>query len=149
MSRSLNRAELIGHLGNDIEVKFTPSGIQKGTFNVATTRRWKDQKSSEWKEETDWHRCVFWRCDNVAQFLTKGKQVFISGRLQTRNYDDKDGIKRYLTEIICEELMLLGGGQQQTGSSAPGHQAARPQANAPATGDVFEGQGVTDDDVPF
>ncbi len=109
MSRSVNKVILVGHLGKDCEVRFTPSGIQVGTFSVATSRRWKPKDASEWREETDWHSIVLWNCENVAQYLTKGTQVYIEGRLSTRSYEDKEGIKRYVTEVVSEELLLLGG----------------------------------------
>lgn len=136
MSRSINRVELLGHLGKDAEVKFTPSGIQVASFSIATSRRFKPANSEEWKEATDWHRCIFWRCENIRQFLTKGKQLFLTGRLQTRSYE-KDGITHYVTEITVEELILLGGGASDRGASSPG-----PSSQA-------EEHGVTEDDVPF
>jgi single-strand DNA-binding protein len=137
MSRSLNRVQLLGHLGKDIEVRFTPNGTQIGQFSVATSRRWKDKNSGEWKEETDWHRCILWRCENLAKFLTKGKQVWIEGRLQTRSYD-KDGQKHYATEVVCDDLILLGGGDR--GEHQPAARGPEPE---------MSGQGITDDDVPF
>src|SRR5439155_25657436 len=80
------------------------------TFSLATSRRWKDQQTAEWKEETEWHNIVLWRSENVANYLQKGKQVYIEGRISTRNYEDKDGNKKYFTEIIAEELILTSGG---------------------------------------
>jgi single-strand DNA-binding protein len=117
---------------------------------VATNRRWKDQQSGEWKEETDWANVVLWRQENLANYLTKGKQVYVEGRLQTRSYDDKDGKKQYRTEVVAEDVILLGGrggeGADDVGRapvSMP-RNAARPAATAePAD------QGITDDDVPF
>jgi single-strand DNA-binding protein len=138
MSRSINRVTLLGHLGKDIEVKYTPNGVQVGQFTVATSRRWKDKSSEQWKEETDWHQCKFWRCENVASYLTKGKQIYIEGRLQTRSYD-KDGQKHYVTEVICDDVILLGGGAAASGK--PGE--AKPKGND------MDGLGITDDDVPF
>ena len=138
MSRSLNRVELLGHLGKDAEVKYTPNGVQVARFSIATSRRWKDKNSNEWKEETDWHNCILWRCENVAGFLTKGKQVYVNGRLQTRSYEDRDKVKRYVTEVVIDDLILLGGGSER-GAAPP----AREQE--PAAGE----HGVTDDDVPF
>jgi len=90
-SRSVNKVILVGHLGRDAETKFTPAGVAVTKFSVATNRRWKDQQSGEWKEETDWANIVLWRQENLANYLTKGKQVYVEGRLQTRSYDDKDG----------------------------------------------------------
>ncbi len=141
MSRSINRVELLGHLGKDAEVKYTPSGIQVARFSVATSRRWKPKDSSEWKEETDWHNIVLWRCENLVSFLTKGKQVYIAGRLQTRSYEDRDKVKRYTTEVIADELILLGGGDGSRAGAAPAKTLGER-----VTDDAL---GVTDDDVPF
>ena len=108
-SRSVNKVILVGHLGRDAETKFTPAGVAVTKFSVATNRRWKDQQSGEWKEETDWANIVLWRQENLANYLTKGKQVYVEGRLQTRSYDDKDGKKQYMTEVVAEDVILLGG----------------------------------------
>src|SRR6478735_1966051 len=114
-SRSVNKVILVGHLGRDAETKFTPAGVAVTKFSVATSRRWKDQQSGEWKEETDWSRVVLWRGENVAPYLTKGKQVYVEGRLQTRSYDDKDGKKVWATDVIADEVILLGGRGQAGG----------------------------------
>ncbi|MCL4402890.1 MAG: single-stranded DNA-binding protein [Acidobacteria bacterium] len=156
-SRSVNKVILIGHLGKDAETKFTPGGTARTTFSIATNRRWKDQQSGEWKEETDWHNVVLWRSENVANYLLKGKQIYVEGRLQTRNYDDKDGNKKYVTEVVAEDVVLLsgdrgaggGGGeysQQQPVSMPRSAQRQQPAAAAP---EPDFNQGVTDDDVPF
>lgn len=144
MSRSVNRVELLGHLGKDADVKFTPTGIQVGSFSLATSRRYKAANSDEWKEVTDWHRCIFWRCDKIRDFLIKGKQLYITGRLQTRSYEH-EGVTRYVTEVVVEELILLGGGGgDRSGSSSSG-------ANPAGTYSASDGndQGVGPDDVPF
>jgi single-strand DNA-binding protein len=155
-SRSVNKVILLGNLGKDAETKFTPSGVARSTFTLATSRRWKDQQSGEWKEETDWHNILLWRAENVANYLLKGKQVYIEGRLQTRSYEDKDGQKRYFTEVVCDDLILLGGRGDSAGApagefaqpvSAP-RSTPRPQAAAPEPPDDLN-QGITDDDVPF
>ena len=114
-SRSVNKVILLGHLGKDAETKFTQSGIAVTNFTLATSRRWKDQQSGEWKEETEWHRCVLWRSENVSNYLLKGEQIYLEGRLQTRSYEDKEGQKKYATDVICEELILLGSGKADTG----------------------------------
>ena len=92
-SRSVNKVILIGNLGRDAETAFTASQVAVVKFSVATSRRWKDQATGDWKEETNWSNIVFWRGENVAPYLLKGTQVYIEGRLQTRSYDDKDGKK--------------------------------------------------------
>lgn len=158
-SRSVNKVILLGNLGRDAETKFTPSGASVTKFAIATTRSWKDQQTNEWKEETNWTNVVLWRQENLANYLTKGKQVYVEGRLQTRSYDDKDGKKVYTTEVIADDVILLGsrgegsGGQHEgAGTRAAGATAtsARGKAAAPAgSEDDFGGMGVTDDDVPF
>jgi single-strand DNA-binding protein len=159
-SRSVNKVILIGRLGKDAESKFTPSGTSVATFSIATSWRQKDQQTNEWKEHTDWHNIVLWRAENVAPYLTKGTQVYVEGRLQTRNYENKEGKKVYVTEVVAAELILLGG--RQGGGESPGDYAqqgpvsmprsARPQSQqgppAPAEDPGFD-QGITDDDVPF
>ena len=142
MSRSVNRVELLGHLGKDAEVKFTPTGIQVASFSIATSRSWKPKDSSEWKEATDWHRCIFWRCENIRQFLTKGKQLFLTGRMQTRQYEH-EGVTRYVTEVIVEELILLGGG------ASPDRGGGAYASSPGNSGGEDPQQGITEDDVPF
>jgi single-strand DNA-binding protein len=159
--RSVNKVILVGRLGKDAETKFTPSGVARTVFTVATDYRYKDKQTGDWKDEVDWHNVVLWRSENVANYLTKGKQVYIEGRLTSRSYDDKDGNKRYITEVVAEDLILLGGKGEGGGAggrddfgepqsmprSAPRPAAAspRPQSSAPPD---FEA-GITDDDVPF
>jgi single-strand DNA-binding protein len=159
-SRSVNKVILVGHLGKDAETKFTPSGSAVTNFTLATNRRWKDQQSGEWKEETDWHRIVAWRMENVANYLLKGKQIYVEGRLQTRSYDDKDGRKVYVTEVVADDVILLSGGRE--GAGAPNEFNQQPQpvsmprtARGPqpmpsqANEEPGVNQGITDDDVPF
>ncbi len=158
-SRSVNKVILLGHLGRDAETKFTPSGVAKTTFSVATNRRWKDQQTGEWKEETDWHNIVLWRQENVANYLTKGKQVYVEGRLQTRNYEDKEGKKVYITEVVADDVILLssrgeggGAGFDQSQTAAPRGPQRVPSgapAPAPATREEPPSTGISDDDVPF
>jgi single-strand DNA-binding protein len=147
-SRSVNKVILIGHLGRDAETRFTPQGVAVTSFSVATSRRWKDQQSGDWKEDTTWSDVVLWRAENLANYLTKGKQVYVEGRLQTRSYDDKDGNKRYRTEVIAEEVLLLGG----RGEGAPEETGGPKSARAPKPISESEGDfppGITDTDVPF
>ena len=159
-SKSVNKVILLGRLGKDAETKFTPSGISISKFTLATNRSTKDQASGEWKELTDWHNIVVWRTDHVANFLLKGKQVYLEGRLETRSYEDKEGQKKYFTEVICnaQDLVLLGGGPREGSEGGGGdydrpvsmpRSAQRPQASSPAAAPDDFGQGITDDDVPF
>jgi single-strand DNA-binding protein len=157
-SRSVNKVLLIGNLGRDAETKFTPSGVSVTRFSVATTRSFKDQQTNEWKEETNWTNVVLWRQENVANYLTKGKQVYVEGRLQTRSYDDKDGKKVYATEVVAEEIILLGGRGESAGfegSQAGARSAAPNRGRGAGTGgaggpdDDMGGMQITDDDVPF
>ena len=156
-SRSVNKVILVGHLGRDAETKFTPGGAAVTRFSVATNRRWKDKDSGEWKEETDWSNVVLWRSENLANYLTKGKQLYVEGRLQTRSYEDKDGKKVYATEVVADDVILLGG---QGGGSRGGDEysqqpvsqprsAPRAAARSQQPPDDNFGQGITDDDVPF
>ncbi|MDZ4798982.1 MAG: single-stranded DNA-binding protein [Bryobacteraceae bacterium] len=170
-SRSVNKVILIGNLGKDAETKFAPSGTAKTTFSIATSRRWKDQATGDWKEETDWHNIVLWKSENLANYLQKGKQVFIEGRLTTRSWDDKDGNKKWMTEVVADNVILLGqgggGGEGGGGSrsssyddsefgsgggggpvSMPRSARREPAAPTQSTGGSFE-PGITDDDVPF
>jgi single-strand DNA-binding protein len=157
-SRSVNKVILIGHLGRDAETAFTASQVAVTKFSVATSRRWKDQATGDWKEETDWSRVVLWRGEAVAPYLLKGKQIYVEGRLQTRSYDDKDGKKVWTTEVVADEVILLGGrgdgapsgggdeySQQEPMRSAP---RGRAPAAAPAQAAPMSG-GVDEDDVPF
>ena len=153
-SRSVNKVILIGHLGRDAETSYTASQTAVTKFSIATNRRWKDQQTGEWKEETDWTRVVLWRGENVAPYLTKGKQIYVEGRISTRSYDDKDGKKVWTTEVVADDVILLsnrgeggGGGGEEYSQEARSAPRARPAAAAPAApppGDV-----IGDDDVPF
>ena len=158
-SRSVNKVFLLGNLGRDAETKFTPSGAAVTKFAVATSRSWKDQQTNEWKEETNWTNVVLWRQENLANYLTKGKQVYVEGRLQTRSYDDKDGKKVYTTEVIADDVILLGSrgeagsgppeGGNRSAAAAGGSSRSSRGGSAGAADDDFGGLGVTDDDVPF
>ncbi len=156
-SRSVNKVILLGHLGKDAETRFTPGGASVTNFTLATNRRWKDQQTGEWKEETDWHRLVYWRAENVSSYLLKGKQVYVEGRLQTRTWEDKDGKKNSTTEIVVEDLILLSGmGGRADAAGAPDFNqepVSMPRSargSQPASRPAQDEQPpVTDDDVPF
>jgi len=156
-SRSVNKVILLGNLGKDAETRFTTGGAARTTFSIATSRRWKDQQTGEWKEETDWHNVVLWRQENVATYLTKGRQVYVEGRLRTRSYEDKDGKKVYTTEVVADDLILVGG----RGGDSGGGEEPRPQsASAPRSAPRSQARSAEepppspdyeagDDDVPF
>ena len=105
----INKAILVGNLGRDPEVRYTPSGTAVANFTVATTDRWKDKTTGEMKEQTEWHRIVAWgRLGEICgEYLSKGRQVYIEGRIQTRSWE-KDGVTRYTTEIVAQEMKMLG-----------------------------------------
>src|SRR5262249_27445773 len=142
-----NKVILLGHLGKDAETKFTPSGVSRSNFTVATNRRWKDQQSGEWKDVTDWHNIVLWRSENVANYLLKGKQVYLEGRWESRSWEDREGQKRSITEAVCDELILLGGrGDSGGGEYSQDPVVSRPRATprpqpAPAAAEDFN-QGI-------
>ena len=123
---SVNKVILVGNLGRDAEMKQTPSGSSVSSFSVATTEKWTG-KDGQKQEKTEWHRCVLWgkQAEAVSQYLTKGKQVYLEGRLETRQWE-KDGQKHYSTEIKVDNVVLLGGGgdrasqpEQATASDIP------------------------------
>ncbi|MGH9491071.1 MAG: single-stranded DNA-binding protein [Terriglobales bacterium] len=147
MPRSVNRVTLLGHLGKDPELKYTPSGQAVTKFSMATSERWKD-KNGEWQDRTEWHNIVLWAkmAETANQYLTKGSQVFIEGRLQTRSWDDKDGKKHYMTEIVAQDMVLLGGrgGGEPRRAAAPSG-GGNGQESEPAHG----GPEISDDDIPF
>lgn len=129
MAKSLNKAQLIGNAGKDAEVRYTGTGKAVASFSVATTDSWKDKASGQLQERTEWHNIVAW--DRLAEicgeYVKKGTKVYIEGRIQNRSYDDKDGNKRYISEIVANDLLLLsgrpeggGGGYDQGGSSYGG-----------------------------
>ena len=145
---SVNKVILVGNLGRDAELRYTPGGAAVATLNMATTEVWND-KGGQKQERTEWHRVVVWgkTAESLADYLTKGKQIYVEGRLQTRQWDDKDGNKRYTTEIRSDRIVLLssGGGGSGGGRSGGGDRSESP-APADAGRDAAE---LTDDDIPF
>src|SRR5437762_961921 len=144
---SVNKVILVGNLGRDAELRYTPGGAAVATINMATTEVWND-KGGQRQEKTEWHRVVLWgkTAESLTEYLTKGKQIYVEGRLQTRQWDDKDGNKRYTTEIRGDRVVLLGGG----GRGAPGAMSDRGDSSgaaAPAAADASAP--LTDDDIPF
>lgn len=144
---SMNKVILIGNLGRDAEVRYTSGGQAVASFSIATTESWTDKGSGQRKEQTEWHRIVLWgkSAESLQQYLTKGKQVCIEGRLQTRMWE-KDGHKNYTTEIKADRVTLLGsaggGGRQQRGGGDEGFDSGD-------SGGYQSGAPITDDDIPF
>jgi single-strand DNA-binding protein len=144
---SVNKVILVGNLGRDAELRYTPGGAPVATLNLATTEVWND-KGGQRQEKTEWHRVVLWgkTAESLNEYLVKGKQIYVEGRLQTRQWDDKDGNKRYTTEIRGDRIVLLGGG----GGGGGGRQAARTAApGAPDDAMAEPATELTDDDIPF
>jgi single-strand DNA-binding protein len=143
MARGVNKVILVGNLGADPEVKYMPNGNAVANVTVATSESWKDKQSGEQKDKTEWHRVVFFRrlAEIAGEYLKKGSQIYIEGKLQTRKWQDKNGNDRYTTEIIANEMQMLGG---RGGGSADFGAASSAASPAPAaTVDEF------DDDIPF
>jgi single-strand DNA-binding protein len=147
---SVNKVILVGNLGRDAELRYTPGGAAVATLNMATTEVWND-KSGQRQEKTEWHRVVLWgkTAESLNEYLTKGKQIYVEGRLQTRQWDDKDGNKRYTTEIRGDRIVLLGGGGggRGGGSYSQGGGAERGGDMGGPSPDVSAP--LTDDDIPF
>ena len=149
---SVNKVILVGNLGRDAELRYTPGGAAVATLNMATTEVWTD-KGGQKQEKTEWHRVVFWGkvAESLTEYLTKGKQVYIEGRLETRQWNDKDGNKRYTTEIKGDKIVLLGGGGGRGGGGmwrSGGEESAGGGHATPHGADVPD-QPLTDDDIPF
>jgi len=155
--RSLNRVTLIGNLGKDPEVKYTPSGTPVAKLTLATNERFKD-KSGEWQDRTEWHNVVLWQrqAEIAGEYLKKGSKVYIEGRLQTRSWDDKtSGQKKYMTEVVASDLILLGGRGEGAGGDSGGS-----SRGAAAGGNNFDQRTpepetapastpISDEDIPF
>lgn len=176
---SVNKVILVGNLGKDPELRYTPSGVAVVTFSLATSERYKDREGNR-QEKTEWHNIVAWRqlAEICGKFLHKGKQVYIEGKIQTRSYDDRDGNKRYTTEIVADQMQMLGsrddqgsgghgGGQSQgggqgynqggqgggQGNNQEAQGGGQPQQASPAGkpqgGDFSEPTFNPDDEIPF
>lgn len=134
---SLNKMQVIGNLGADPEVRYMPDGTPTATVTVATTDTWKDKATGEKKEKTEWHRVVFFKglAEVVGEYLKKGSQIYVEGKLRTRKWTDKEGIDRYTTEIVAQEMQMLG---KKASNEVP----SAPRGDAPPAG-------TDDDDYPF
>ncbi len=152
MASGVNKVIILGRLGSDPEVRYTPNGGAVANFNMATNESWTD-KSGQKQEKTEWHRIVVWGkiAELCGQYLSKGRQAYVEGRLQTREWTDKEGGKRYTTEVVAQTVQFLGG---------PGDRTSSPSAGAgsdfaPSSHSEFEPssagsqKGMTDEEVPF
>ncbi|MBT1072751.1 single-stranded DNA-binding protein [Pelotalea chapellei] len=143
---SLNKVMLIGNLGKDPEVRYTPSGQAVASFSLATSEKFKS-KTGEWEERTEWHNITLWGklAEIAGEYLSKGKTVYIEGRLQTRKWQDKSGNDRYTTDIVGDKMQMLsgkGGGERREPGSAPA-------AGGSGGGSSYEEPPFQDDDIPF
>jgi len=147
MGKSINKVILVGRLGRDPEMKYTTGGTPFCRFSMATDDAWTDKGSGEKQERTEWHNIVVW--DRLAeicnQYLTKGRMVYIEGSLQTREWDDKEGVKRKTTEVRARDMVMLGGG---AGGGEGGGQS-RPDSGGGSGPAASGGSAITDDDIPF
>ena len=145
---SLNKVLLIGRLGKDPEIRYTPEGSPVASFSLATSENWTD-KSGTRQERTEWHNIVAWNklADICKQFLSKGRQVYIEGRIQSREYTDREGVKKRVTEIIASQMVMLGSRPQGAEAGVqPMEPVARPATDADQ---AFGDSGITDSDIPF
>jgi len=159
MAGGVNKVILVGNLGADPDMRYTPSGQGVCELRLATSESWND-KNGQRQERTEWHRVVVWgkRAEICSKYLSKGRQVYVEGRIQTRSYDDKDGNKRYITEIIAADVQFLGGGGREGGGGAGGGRGRSDEGPPPPSDADFGGYGGgggggggggPDDDIPF
>jgi single-strand DNA-binding protein len=142
MAGGLNKAILIGNLGKDPEVRYTPSGLGVANFNIATSESWTNKEGAK-ETRTEWHRIVaFGKLAEICgEYLSKGKQVYIEGRIQTRDWEDQNGVKRYTTEIVANQMLMLGS--RDSGDTARNQGTPAKDFQGPP------GAGFEDDDIPF
>jgi single-strand DNA-binding protein len=153
---SVNKVILVGNLGKDPELRYTPAGTAVATFSLATSERFKG-KDGQMQDKTEWHNIVVWSklAEICGKYLHKGKQVYIEGRIQTRSYDDRDGNKRYMTEIVAEQMRMLGRSGEEGGGYSPEPRESRPSGGrpesqrTPAYEDFADPPFNPDDDIPF
>lgn len=151
---SMNRVILVGNLGADIELRYTPGGTAVGNVRLATTETWNDKNSGERREQTEWHRVVLWgkQAETLQEYLKKGRQICVEGRLQTRSWEDRDGNKRYTTEVRSDRVVLLGGRREDGDGGRQGSYAREqesPRGGPAPAADGGGGADLTEDDIPF
>jgi single-strand DNA-binding protein len=145
---SVNKVILVGNLGRDAELRYTPGGAAVATLNLATTEVFKDREGQR-KEDTQWHRVILWgkTAESLQDYLTKGKQIYVEGKLQTRKWKDKDGNDKYTTEVRGDRVVLLSGGGHR--GERPGSDRAATQSDEFAHPEPAGSVELTDDDIPF
>lgn len=148
---SVNKVLLLGRLGQDIELRYTPNGDAVGNVTMATSETWKDKSTGERKEKTEWHRLVIWgrRAEGLKDYLLKGTQIYVEGRLQTRQWEAKDGGKRSTTEVKVDSIEFVGGGRGTADRPAANNTTNDYQAESAPKPDAVPPQELTDDDIPF
>ncbi len=156
MARGVNKVILIGNLGNDPDVRYTASGAAVANISLATAESWRDKESGEQQERTEWHRVVFFGrlAEIVAEYLKKGSQIYVEGRLQTRKWQDKEGKDRYSTEIVANEMQMLGsrsggGGNQSSMDQTAPHEDDMSSGDKPQKTTAKPKDDDFDDDIPF
>lgn len=151
MARSLNKVQLIGNLTRDPELRYTPQGAAVCDLGIATNRSWKNKDSDEWQEETEFHSVVVWRlAERCAEQLSKGKKVYVEGRLHTRSWETQEGDKRYKTEIVADEVIFLDAKGREEGSSSDENSApSRGQSASAKAESQSANQDVNPDEIPF
>ncbi|QLH42356.1 MAG: single-stranded DNA-binding protein [Coxiellaceae bacterium] len=151
MARGINKVILIGNLGNDPEVRYTPNGSAVANITLATSETWRDKQSGELQDRTEWHRVVFFNrlAEIVGEYLRKGSKIYVEGSLRTRKWQDKNGVDRYTTEIIANEMHILDS--RNAGANTQQAAAGNAQNNSNANNTVPEMADVKefDDDIPF
>jgi single-strand DNA-binding protein len=147
---SVNKVILVGNLGRDAELRFTPGGAPVAKFSIATTEVWND-KAGQRQERTEWHNVDLWGkpAESLKEYLVKGKQVYVEGRIQTDEYTDKDGIKRKSTKVRCDKVVLLGSGGGRGGGMSRGGGDESLGGHASGPSHDTPDQPLTDDDIPF
>ncbi len=148
---SVNKVLLLGRLGQDIELRYTPNGDAVGNVTMATSETWKDKSTGERKEKTEWHRLVIWgrRAEGLKDYLLKGTQLYVEGRLQTRQWEAKDGGKRSTTEVRVDSIEFVGSARGTANKPAATNTTSDYQAQSAPQPDAVPPQELTDEDIPF
>jgi single-strand DNA-binding protein len=151
MAKSINKVILVGNVGKEPEVKFLPSGLPVANLSLATSERFKD-KGGEWQDRTEWHNLTAYQkvAEIIRDYVKKGSKLYVEGRIQTRSWDDQaTGQKKYRTEIVVNDIVLLSGRGEGEGGGGPRSNTSSFDQRAPVQHEEFAGTEITDDDIPF